>query len=53
MHLKEFEIRWSDIDANRHLSNSAYISFMSHTRMSFMTEVGLAYLKWQNTTLAR
>jgi len=40
MHLKEFEIRWSDIDANRHLSNSAYISFMSHTRMSFMTEVG-------------
>jgi len=45
MHLKEFEIRWNDIDANRHLANSAYISFMSHTRMSFMTEVGFGLLE--------
>lgn len=27
MYLKEFEIRWNDIDANRHMANSAYISF--------------------------
>lgn len=41
MYFKEFDIRWSDIDANRHLANSAYINFMSHTRMSFLVESGL------------
>ncbi|NNE76435.1 MAG: acyl-CoA thioesterase [Pricia sp.] len=40
MFLKEFEIRWSDIDANRHLANSAYFNLMSHTRMSFLMELG-------------
>ncbi len=41
MYTKEFEIRWSDVDANRHLRNSAYIDYMSHTRMSFMMEHGM------------
>jgi acyl-CoA thioester hydrolase len=40
MYTKEFEIRWSDIDANRHLANTAYINFMSHTRMGFLMENG-------------
>jgi acyl-CoA thioester hydrolase len=40
MYTKEFEIRWSDIDANRHLANSAYLNFMSHTRMAFLLEYG-------------
>lgn len=40
MFTKEFEIRWSDVDANRHLANSAYINFMSHTRMSYLIEIG-------------
>ncbi len=40
MYLKEFEIRWSDTDANRHLGNSSYINYMSHTRMSFLQENG-------------
>lgn len=40
MYTKQFEIRWSDVDANRHLRNSAYIDYMSHTRMSFMMENG-------------
>ncbi|MDR6299636.1 acyl-CoA thioesterase [Mesonia maritima] len=40
MYLKEFEIRWSDIDANRHLANSSYLNFMSHTRMSYLIENG-------------
>lgn len=40
MYSKEFEIRWSDLDANRHLANSAYINFMSHTRMGFLMENG-------------
>ena len=40
MYLKEFEIRWNDLDANRHLANKAYIEFASHTRMSFLSEHG-------------
>ncbi|WP_405384618.1 acyl-CoA thioesterase [Maribacter sp. LLG6340-A2] len=40
MYLKDFEVRWSDVDANRHLANSAYINFMSHTRMAFLMELG-------------
>lgn len=40
MFFKEFEIRWSDIDANRHLANSAYINFMSHTRMAYLGLLG-------------
>ena len=40
MYTKQFEIRWSDVDANRHLANSAYTNFMSHTRMAFLTEYG-------------
>ncbi len=40
MYLKEFQIRWNDLDANRHLANSSYISYMSHTRMSRLSELG-------------
>lgn len=40
MYLKEFEIRWNDLDANRHLANKAYIEFAAHTRMSFLIEHG-------------
>lgn len=41
MYNKQFEIRWRDLDANGHLGNSSYVDFMSHTRMSFFTEVGI------------
>ncbi|WP_424003336.1 acyl-CoA thioesterase [Maribacter sp. IgM3_T14_3] len=40
MYTKDFEVRWSDIDANRHLANSAYVNLMSHTRMAFLMEQG-------------
>ncbi|MBO3117990.1 acyl-CoA thioesterase [Winogradskyella sp. DF17] len=40
MYKKQFEIRWSDVDANGHLANSAYTNFMSHARMSFFNEFG-------------
>lgn len=41
MYIKKFEVRWSDTDANRHLRNSSYIDYMSHTRLSYMLENGL------------
>ena len=40
MYKKQFEIRWSDVDANSHLANSAYTNFMSHTRMAFFEKFG-------------
>ncbi len=40
MFTKEFEVRWSDLDANRHLANSAYVNFMSHTRMAYFMHLG-------------
>lgn len=38
MYTKRFEIRWRDLDANKHLGNSSYVDFMSHTRMSFFKD---------------
>ncbi len=34
----KFEVRWSDIDANRHLANSTYVEYCAQTRMAFMTK---------------
>lgn len=34
----KFEVRWSDIDANRHLANSSYVEYCAQTRMAFMTK---------------
>ncbi|MDO1502327.1 thioesterase family protein [Winogradskyella maritima] len=42
MYKKQFEIRWSDVDANAHLANSAYTNFMSHARMSFFSDQGFS-----------
>ena len=42
MHLKQFEIRWSDLDANRHVANSAYSDLLVETRMSFLREKGFS-----------
>lgn len=40
MFTREFDVRWSDLDANRHMANSAYQNFMSHTRMAYLIENG-------------
>ena len=45
MYKKDFEIRWSDVDANGHLANSAYLNFMSHTRVGFLNEYGFSMIK--------
>lgn len=44
MYSKSFEVRWSDLDANWHLANSAYTNFMSHTRMSYFYDNGFTPL---------
>ena len=42
MYTKDFEIRWSDVDGNGHLANSAYLNFMSHTRVGFLNDNGFS-----------
>lgn len=45
----KFEVRWSDIDANRHLANSAYVEYCAQARMAFMNKnkIGLTQLnRW-------
>ena len=34
----QFEVRWSDIDTNRHLANSTYVEYCAQTRMAFMSK---------------
>lgn len=34
----KFEVRWNDLDANRHLANSSYTQYCAQTRMAFMTK---------------
>ena len=51
MFYKEFDIRWSDLDANRHLANAAYINFMSHTRMAFLESHGFSHKEMHKNKL--
>ncbi|WP_194851787.1 acyl-CoA thioesterase [Nonlabens antarcticus] len=43
MYSKDFDVRWSDLDANRHMANSAYQNFMSHTRMAYLIDNGFGH----------
>ncbi len=44
--LKTFEIRWGDLDPNRHVANSAYVEFMNDTRMTYMNRNGFTQNKF-------
>ncbi len=44
-------MRWSDIDSNVHLRNSAYVDYMSHTRMSYISETGFDQKKLSEMNL--
>jgi acyl-CoA thioester hydrolase len=51
MFLKEFEIRWNDLDANRHLANITYLSYASETRMAFLNHIGLTHKDLQQRAI--
>jgi len=44
---KELQIRWSDIDQNRHLRHSVYYDFGAFIRIEFLTEHGLSSAKME------
>ncbi|MFV0209063.1 acyl-CoA thioesterase [Empedobacter falsenii] len=35
-------VRWSDLDANRHLANASYMNFTSFARISFLRDFGVS-----------
>lgn len=39
-YIQTFELRWEDLDANRHLANTSYLSLMTETRMRFLKSHG-------------
>lgn len=38
----ETRIRWSDLDANRHLANASYMNFTSYARMAYLRHLGIS-----------
>ena len=38
----ETRIRWSDLDANRHLANASYMNFTSYARMQYLRHLGIS-----------
>ncbi len=37
---ESFDVRWSDLDVNRHVANTAYSNFMIAVRMSYLKKGG-------------
>lgn len=37
---KTIEVRWSDIDANQHVTHTSYATFATHTRVEWMKSIG-------------
>ncbi len=37
---KTFEVRWADLDANRHLRHTAYNDYATHVRFAYLTAQG-------------
>jgi len=35
-------VRWSDLDANRHLANASYMNFISFARIAFLRDYGIS-----------
>lgn len=42
-----FEVRWADLDPNRHLRNTAYSDYATHTRFSVLIEHGFTPLRFE------
>ena len=41
-YFKKVDIKWADLDANRHVSNMAYVALLDHARMSYFNENGFS-----------
>ena len=39
---KTYEVRWADLDPNRHLRHSVYLDYAAQTRVSIFSDYGLS-----------
>lgn len=44
---ERFEVRWSDLDANRHLRNTIFSEFATHTRFRLLESHGFSQAKFE------
>lgn len=51
MQLKKINIRWTDLDPNRHVSNSSLLDFMSTARIAILEEQGFGQKDLQECNL--
>ena len=39
-YIKDYQVRWSDLDSNSHMKNTSYLEYASQTRMSYFFDMG-------------
>jgi acyl-CoA thioester hydrolase len=45
---QRFEVRWSDLDANRHLRNTIFSEYATHTRFRLLESHGFSQAKFES-----
>ena len=48
---RELQVRWSDIDANRHLRHSVYYDYGAFCRMEILSQIGLTTRKLEELSI--
>ena len=46
-HVHTFTVRWSDLDANRHVKNTVYSEFATHTRLQLLASKGFDQARFE------
>ncbi len=49
---KTYEVRWSDVDANGHMRNTAYSEYATDVRIAFFGEAGFGWRRFEELGLA-
>jgi acyl-CoA thioester hydrolase len=52
-YVKRFEVRWTDLDMNRHMRNTAYSEYCIDVRVSFLQEHGFGLRSSADSASAR
>jgi acyl-CoA thioester hydrolase len=45
-YVKRFEVRWADLDMNRHMRNTSYSEYCIDVRVSFLQESGFGFAEF-------
>lgn len=49
--IKEFEVKWADVDANRHMRHTAYNDYAAHMRVKILESVNLSMSRLEKQRL--